>query len=642
MRVSLFNLSCCLFLTLAVSCSRSGNPQDLSIMSSPLSKIQRAATADECPNGGVILDYGIDSNGDGSLQANEVTDTYPVCHGEDGENGTNCTVTRDEVSGVTTIVCDDGTSATVYDGEDGEDGEDGATGPAGEDGEDGATGSAGEDGEDGEDGTSCTVTRNEEMGAAVITCTDGTSAIIYDGEGGSATGSNPTATHDGGTVGLPCSVSRDDENGVTTITCPDGSTAMIYDGENGEDGEDGTSSGDDNLTPEVDAGEDDAIYDTQTLVLAGYARDPDGETLTVQWTQISGPTATLTNADSIELTFEPPSVESVTDIVLQLSVTDADEATVVDYLTVTVSPNRIPYALDELVLYDYVGEYADGSYAYVYDIDAVATATDPDGDDIYIHDVHATSGTVWISDDGIAQWESGSPVVDTEITVTLSDGKGGLYPVTYFYELVFPSQIDGHGWNSENIPGFCGLQRGKMVCWNRVDTANAAYRVRVDDDAATGDDDPVTRGFDIATMTVGFSHRCFITTDQKAYCYGYGENGQLGDGDTGNHLTEPQEVSGGYLWKDIKGGYRLTCGIDAQDDLYCWGNNTDYGMLGIGTNGDKSTPQLVNGGHKWASVAPGYFHVCGITLMGPLFVGGTMGTASWATAQPLPRGSPCR
>ncbi len=68
---------------------------------------------DTCTNGGIQIELGVDTNGDGELGDDEVTETTTVCHGEDGLNG------EDGADG------QDGTNG--QDGQDGADGEDGAT-----------------------------------------------------------------------------------------------------------------------------------------------------------------------------------------------------------------------------------------------------------------------------------------------------------------------------------------------------------------------------------------------------------------------------------------------------------------------------------------------------------------------------------
>lgn len=47
------------------------------------------ATADQCPNGGVVLNLGVDTNGNGTLDDDEVTDNEVICNGRDGRDGQN-------------------------------------------------------------------------------------------------------------------------------------------------------------------------------------------------------------------------------------------------------------------------------------------------------------------------------------------------------------------------------------------------------------------------------------------------------------------------------------------------------------------------------------------------------------------------
>jgi hypothetical protein len=79
------------------------------------------------------------------------------------------------------------------------------------DGEDGAAGAAGQDGKD---GATCKVA--EVDNAKLISCSDGTSVTIRDGEQGPR--------------GASCAV-VDNGNGTSTVGCEDGTTAVVRDGE---------------------------------------------------------------------------------------------------------------------------------------------------------------------------------------------------------------------------------------------------------------------------------------------------------------------------------------------------------------------------------------------------------------------------
>ena len=79
-----------------------------------------------CPNGCVQIDYGVDENANGALDASEIDGTEYICHGANGQDG---------AAGV-----------------DGADGDQGLQGESGADGADGSQGPQGEPGADGEDG----------------------------------------------------------------------------------------------------------------------------------------------------------------------------------------------------------------------------------------------------------------------------------------------------------------------------------------------------------------------------------------------------------------------------------------------------------------------------------------------------------
>lgn len=96
------------------------------------------------------------------------------CTGTSG----NCSVSKDEATGVATIRCPDGSSVEVGPGPAGKDG------AAGTNGTDGAAGASGRDGAPGEDGTSCTVTKDPDAGVTTIACGDGTTATVVDGAEG--------------------------------------------------------------------------------------------------------------------------------------------------------------------------------------------------------------------------------------------------------------------------------------------------------------------------------------------------------------------------------------------------------------------------------------------------------------------------
>ena len=131
-------------------------------------------------------------------------------------------------------------------------------------------------------------------------------------------------------------------------------------------------------------------------------------------------------------------------------------------------------------------------------------------------------------------------------------------------------------------------------------------------------------------------HFCAILDNGDGICWGWNENGQLGDGTV---------CSGGSYWQDnnnptpagcnskngrytpaviddsnfpanssfisISMGQRHSCGIIDNNDLYCWGQN-NYGQLGIGLSDFQNypTPQFV--ASNVIAVGTGDQHSCAL------------------------------
>lgn len=150
--LSLIRLAAVILPTLAlIACGGSSSPDDDKIEATQLSTVASARVivpGAECPAGGIVVDSGIDENGNGELDASEVDTSEIICNGVDGADG--------------------------QDGIDGAQGPTGPHGPAGADGingQDGVNGLNGTDGADGSDGLRALV--NQSVEPAGANCTNG-------------------------------------------------------------------------------------------------------------------------------------------------------------------------------------------------------------------------------------------------------------------------------------------------------------------------------------------------------------------------------------------------------------------------------------------------------------------------------------
>jgi len=103
-----------------------------------------------------------------------------------------------------------------------------------------------------------------------------------------------------------------------------------------------------NLTPTASAGSDQTVSGGATVTLnAAASNDPDGDALTYQWVQVSGPPVTLTGANTRNPTFVAPAGGNANQMLsFQVTVTDplttGDPPT--DVVDITVLPNAPPVA----------------------------------------------------------------------------------------------------------------------------------------------------------------------------------------------------------------------------------------------------------------------------------------------------------
>jgi serine protease len=97
-----------------------------------------------------------------------------------------------------------------------------------------------------------------------------------------------------------------------------------------------------NTAPVANAGVDQTAIAGDTVTLSGAGTDADGDPLIYAWRQINGPPISLTNANTPNATFIAPQVTAVTDVTVELTVTDDNGATGTDQVVITVEPTNIP------------------------------------------------------------------------------------------------------------------------------------------------------------------------------------------------------------------------------------------------------------------------------------------------------------
>jgi len=165
----------------------------------------------------------------------------------------------------------------------------------------------------------------------------------------------------------------------------------------------------------------------------------------------------------------------------------------------------------------------------------------------------------------------------------------------------------------------CGLTPGgEGFCWGwnswgqLGDGTEAVRRVRPV---------AVAGGRAFRQIDAGSAHTCAVTPTDGAFCWGSGEYGQTGNGQTTRSFW-PRAVSGTLAFARVTAGGAHTCGQTTANEAYCWGND-NVGQIGDGTMGPARTrPVAVLGGRSFAQLTTGYLHTCGRTLAGAAYCWG--------------------
>ncbi|MEC7261909.1 MAG: hypothetical protein VXV71_05705, partial [Candidatus Thermoplasmatota archaeon] len=134
------------------------------------------------------------------------------------------------------------------------------------------------------------------------------------------------------------------------------------------------------------------------------------------------------------------------------------------------------------------------------------------------------------------------------------------------------------------------LDDGSVSCWGRG-FIGALGNGGTSDATTPTPTSSLGTGRTAVAISSGELHTCAILDDGSVSCWGYGGNGQLGNGGTSDALT-PMPTSNlriGRTAAAISSGYRHTCAILDDGSVSCWGEGSD-GQLGNGVTLDSPTP----------------------------------------------------
>jgi alpha-tubulin suppressor-like RCC1 family protein len=110
-------------------------------------------------------------------------------------------------------------------------------------------------------------------------------------------------------------------------------------------------------------------------------------------------------------------------------------------------------------------------------------------------------------------------------------------------------------------------------------------------------------------VSVGYYHSCAVNPSNIAYCWGGNRNGALGDSSSVVSRSTPSRVAGAHAFRTPDAGGRHTCAVTTGNRAYCWGDGRG-GALGNGKAYLSFWPRAVAGGLSFDRVSAGLDQSC--------------------------------
>lgn len=123
---------------------------------------------------------------------------------------------------------------------------------------------------------------------------------------------------------------------------------------------------------------------------------------------------------------------------------------------------------------------------------------------------------------------------------------------------------------------------------------------------------------DLVAIDGAGRHACGVDRTGVAWCWGEGEEGQLGDGRS-TTSPEPVQVAGAATWTAVSVSTGRACGLTADGEIRCWGREAappaGPGLKALTETG-RAAPLSIESRVRFASVAVGERHACGVDPAG--------------------------
>jgi|GEM_PF-6191841 len=155
----------------------------------------------------------------------------------------------------------------------------------------------------------------------------------------------------------------------------------------------------------------------------------------------------------------------------------------------------------------------------------------------------------------------------------------------------------------------------ELWCWGRDSYGELGYEAT---SVTSNQPFPVQiqapKNMTVRAVSAGQYFTCIITQVRDVWCTGYNYQGQLGDASsTDRHSFVRTGLPGGYEVISLSSGWAHSCAIIETGDVYCWGRGNN-GQLGDGNSTSRTIPiQATLPANRTAtSLALGMTHTCAL------------------------------
>ncbi|MBP9742306.1 MAG: hypothetical protein KBD37_03010, partial [Burkholderiales bacterium] len=142
---------------------------------------------------------------------------------------------------------------------------------------------------------------------------------------------------------------------------------------------------------------------------------------------------------------------------------------------------------------------------------------------------------------------------------------------------------------------FCGFDSTYIYCWGRGNSGQIGNGLTYDQAGPT----QIKYSYvptSLPTSIIGNQYSLCTLINSRAYCWGYGLDGEMGNNTTmqknpfASAVTMP---TNGDLFKSISATTSSFCALSTNGLIYCWGNGW-YGQMGNNNEDNNLTPSVVS------------------------------------------------